>query len=616
MKHFLKRWGIFTASLALLAWALVLVSRTLLKLDSEQRQAARQTLIEEKTRLALWRMDSLLTPLIVEENARAHEAFQNPAAQDDSASSPAGVERSPNPASPWTRTSPYVLLHFQFEPDGRLASPPLQERPGRSTPPDEAASLAARLEEFRVLLNQESSLHFEGDSARQAGSVMVSEKTIQGAQALNRDILINQCSLNPTNAAKPPFVPGVAAHAGRHANDLADWEARERAHQEVQRAAWSGLTRSSAALFNAGTNSGRLHALWLGGSLVLASRAPSRDGFVVQGCWLDWPALRQRLLSQIHDLLPNARLQPVTQKDDADFLARLAALPVRLDVGAVPFPEESVRTSVLWSLGVAWIGFAVAGAAAAFLLHGTRSLSERRAMFVAAVSHELRTPLTTLKMYSEMLSDGMVKDPMQQQHYLQSLNREASRLGTLVENILAYSRLEHGKPMQRSEEIPVGGLLDRIRPRLEERARVGSMELVIEGKPAAMAHRLSVDVAAVEHILFNLVDNACKHGGSGASLRRVHIEAFVDRGQATLRVRDHGPGIDPALLGELFEPFHRSAETAARSAPGVGLGLALCRRLSRSMGGDLNLDAREESGAVFLLRLPSTAQPSGPAALD
>jgi K+-sensing histidine kinase KdpD len=71
-----------------------------------------------------------------------------------------------------------------------------------------------------------------------------------------------------------------------------------------------------------------------------------------------------------------------------------------------------------------------------------------------------------------------------------------------------------------------------------------------------------------------------------------------------LRVRDHGRGISAAGAKRLFQPFSKSAHEAAHTAPGVGLGLALCRRLSRSMGGDLRLDGLVQNGACFVLLLP------------
>ena len=227
-------------------------------------------------------------------------------------------------------------------------------------------------------------------------------------------------------------------------------------------------------------------------------------------------------------------------------------------------------------------------------------MTERRASFVTAVTHELRTPLTTFRMYAEMLSEGMVADEKQQKHYLATLRSEAERLTHMVENVLAYARLERGRGDGRLETVPVDRLLETIMPRLSERAENAGMELVVAGDGDTMA--VEANVAAVEQILFNLVDNACKYA-AGASDKRIHLEISPDRGKAELRVRDHGPGISTSIRRRLFRSFSKTADEAACSAPGVGLGLALSRRLARDMGSDLRLEEDTAEGACFVLAL-------------
>jgi signal transduction histidine kinase len=201
-----------------------------------------------------------------------------------------------------------------------------------------------------------------------------------------------------------------------------------------------------------------------------------------------------------------------------------------------------------------------------------------------------------------------VSDPAQRQHYLGTLCAESTRLGHLVENVLAYARLERGSARNRREQLALGELIERVLPRLTERARLAGMELQVDASPSVSGSRVDVDVGVVEQILFNLVDNAAKYAGPDTTERRLHLEALPEAGKfALLRVRDHGQGLSPDVLGRLFEPFHRSAEKAAGSAPGVGLGLSLCRKLSRSLGGDLRHDRSVRDGAAFILSLPRPA---------
>ena len=108
---------------------------------------------------------------------------------------------------------------------------------------------------------------------------------------------------------------------------------------------------------------------------------------------------------------------------------------------------------------------------------------------------------------------------------------------------------------------------------------------------------------AIERILFNLIDNACKYAKQSDD-KRIHLDLIQDERTARINVRDHGPGISPKVRSRLFQPFTKSAEEAARSAPGIGLGLSLSRRLARDMHGDLTLKDSSPNGSTFELQLP------------
>ena len=271
--------------------------------------------------------------------------------------------------------------------------------------------------------------------------------------------------------------------------------------------------------------------------------------------------------------------------------------------GELPTAAGSVRLSPLrTSLLVAWACVVLATASLALLLRGVVSLSERRGAFVSAVTHELRTPLTTLRMYTEMLEGGMIVDEDKRRHYLGTLRAEADRLGHLVENVLAYSRLERNRAGYQVTTVKLQDILPRAIERLSERARQAGMELVADVAPDVAALTVRTNALALEQILFNLVDNACKYA-AGASDKRIEPTATAGQGVVSLRVRDHGPGVPAGQLARLFHPFSKSVQEAANSAPGLGLGLALSRRLAESMGGDLRLENAAE-GAVFTVVLP------------
>ena len=664
---------LFAACLLVLLAAMAAVSVTTLQLDRAQMQAAQQAETEEKVRLALWRMDSLLTSLMVEESARpfsAWESFSRSEAALTKSYAPIqpGEVLTPSPLLAYSSSN--VLLHFQLSPQGRLTSPQVPTEAervpallnGATTAGIQTASV--RLNEYQSLLNLQSATP-PPDLARSFAQA--------GSPVLNRDLLINGCAVFPTNTVGPITVPPQAdalrgqrgqggqqrnAPRSQEARNDIEWQARANFNQAVQlqavtnayygnqNRAGSGGQRSSFAssLFSARaprqTNAtlaldvspfdglraqprppaalpvtdlageGVFKPLWVDSQLVLARRVNFADHFVVQGVWLNWTNLRQALVAGVKDLFPSAEIQPVRSANTDPQARLLAAIPAQLMTGPASLPALPRWSPVRTALVVAWLCVLLAAVAVAVLLHGTVSLSERRAAFVSAVTHELRTPLTTFKMYSEMLAEGMVTDETKRKSYLSTLCSEANRLGHLVENVLAYARLERGSARSHAERVSLGQLIDRVKPRLDQRAAQANMQIVLDSSEQVLGTVVHVDASAVEQILFNLVDNACKYAAPTAKERLIHLEATPDGKFAMLRVRDHGPGISAEGARRLFQPFSKSAHEAAHTAPGVGLGLALCRRLSRSMGGDLRLEAlgpstgSGQSGACFVLTLP------------
>jgi signal transduction histidine kinase len=154
------------------------------------------------------------------------------------------------------------------------------------------------------------------------------------------------------------------------------------------------------------------------------------------------------------------------------------------------------------------------------------------------------------------------------------------------------------------EILPARDLVERVKLRLLQRAEQAGLVLTDEAAPPASELLVQADVSVVEQILFNLVDNCCKYAGPIAADKVIHLQVRGGPGGVEFHLRDHGPGISAEAARDLFRPFTKSAHEAAQSAPGIGLGLALSRRLARALGGDLRLDATGEGGACFVLILP------------
>ncbi len=354
-----------------------------------------------------------------------------------------------------------------------------------------------------------------------------------------------------------------------------------------------------------------MRPLWLHGNpakgqasadaLVLARRVRVDSTDWLQACWLDWPLIRKQLLTSIHDLLPDADVVPVADSSSMQ-PHRLATLPLMLVPGnALPDWEEPTTSSATLPMIGAWSGVLIALIAGGVLLGGALALSERRGAFVSAVTHELRTPLTTFRLYTDLLADGQITDAKERQRCLDTLRVEADRLGHLVENVLGYAQLERN-PLP-TTALGIAALIDGMRERLSERAGRVGLELITSVAPDTLALAVRGEAQAIERVLVNLVDNACKYAAKAAD-RRLHLDVARHGNDIGFTIRDHGPGIPTDLIGKLFTPFAKSAAEAAITAPGIGLGLALSRRLARQLGGDLTSEPPKDGGAAFALTLP------------
>ena len=593
-------WSVFGFALAALLAAMAAVTVTAVRLDRAQTEAQRQAGVEERVRLALWRIDSAVAPLLLQESSRpyfTYTAFFPAERAYDKMFRPVSGKEALLPSPLLTQTSSNVLLHFQYSPEGALTSPQVPVRRDLAlmhTDAEQMEIAAKRLAELR-------------------GLVSPSSLAAACVTTLAQPVPVTPTTLVPQVAQVPQQADPIRANQQQQVLlNRAEQQARAQNYAPAQ----MGNQLDANPLFRGDVAEGTVKPIWFGDALVLARRVSVEGREYVQGCWLDWPRLKSWLLASVSDLLPTANLEPVRDAAANDPQAHmLTSLPLRLAPGSASqlstlnsqLPGASPMRIVL---GVSWLCLLLAAVAVGVLLHGAVSLSERRGAFVSAVTHELRTPLTTFKMYSEMLAEGMVQDEDRKRHYLNTLCSEANRLGHLVENVLAYARLERGSARSRVESLSLAQLIDRVKPRLAQRAEQAEMRLQVDGSEQALQSVVHIDVAAVEQILFNLVDNACKYAApaaasaAGSGDKIIHLEAFPEGKFAMLRVRDHGQGISDEGARRLFKPFSKSAHEAAHTAPGVGLGLALCRRLSRSMGGDLRLDRLVKNGACFVLSLP------------
>jgi signal transduction histidine kinase len=577
--------------LSVLAWVTVLV----LSLERSEIRARTEAAHQESLRLALWRMDSWLAPLLAREAARPYFDYQAFYPQQRAYTTllyplEPGEVLAPSPLL--SQQSEYLPLHFQVGPDGSLTSPQAPAGDFRRIAqqeylsPEQIMSNAAVLEENRPLLN------------RQDLGQCVSEAELRepaGAEIVPPPVVV-RAEDQPSQQLRTKQEAGRRKGTYQQSIDQVGQMPQQAADMQTQ--AEVPIVVGSLVPFwsNDGDSAG--------GRLMFTRRVQVGDQSYYQGFLSDWPKLRTALLEQINDLFADARLVPVVHvpTPEQESGTMLATIPVALEV-PTPVPAAAgVLSPARLTLMLTWLAVLATLVAVAGTLQASVAFGQKRSRFASAVTHELRTPLTTFRMYSEMLAEGMVDDAEKRQLYLETLRDESGRLSTLVENVLAYARLEEGRAPPRPVPTTAGDLVEQVVGHLQQRAEAAGMSLSVENDVAASTP-LRVDMEVVEQILGNLVDNACKYAAD-ADDRRIHLAGRLEDGAIALSVRDHGPGVGPEHARGIFDPFDRGARGGGDATAGVGLGLALARGLARDLGGDLVLDASDPAGACFTLTLP------------
>ena len=632
MKEWFRgKWGgaaAFVVICGLVAGGLGWVTAAALRLEDEQLAAHAESAREELIRQALWRLDSYVAPQLAVEAGRPFNHYSAVFAAWGVQRGADGEQRPGVVVEPSPLVNPdvpaWMLLHFQLDAASGWESPQapsahisrvLLDTPIATTLPS-SPERTAILDELKRSLPPGELITAVRDRVSQEthGDSFLAPPQRPNADNRRNNDLLNNTAQAPANDFElrqqtTQFNPNQSAQLLDRSvainsleNNGANW---------LNYQAPLGAPRKEVLV-----NVSPMAALWMpteGGHerlllvrLVDIDESAGRKKVVCQGIVLDDDALRGLLTDKIADLFPQARLLPVHEPRPPrpERAMTAAAVPAR------PWPD-GVGANPGWTplrvgLVLAWAAALVALAAVGLGGRALLNLSERRIRFVSAVTHELRTPLTTLRLYLDMLMNGLVRDEKQREEYIATLHAEAERLNRLVGNVLDFSRLEKQRPrLNRTREARLPTCSRRAAAVWQGRCRDADKEMVIEeAAPAA----LCTDGELVQQILGNLLDNACKYS-RGAADRRVRLRARRQGRRVQFEVEDGGPGVPKGERRMIFRPFRRGRDADAAATGGVGLGLALARSWARLLGGDLTL-LPTAAGACFRLSLPTGHAPT------
>ncbi|MFG0330335.1 MAG: sensor histidine kinase [Phycisphaerales bacterium] len=607
-------WGLYAVAVLGVLMAMSALSLVAVRLDQAEREARRETAMQQSLRLALWRLDSWIAPFLAQEAARPYFEYLSYYPQERAYTRVLNVIQpgevlTPSPLLRFR--SDFFPLHFQWSSISGFTSP--QAPTGNYLDLSESsgvapAEIAAKRDMLERLAGRFSGPRFR-DQVMLAEACVALEATAaqRASSSVDPRLTLEDDSMKEVQEKLTQLDYGKRALSNIRAQQTAN------IIEEPQRV-WMNVESASEVVV------GPLSPFWIKASatdldgepmLVFVRRVQVNDQEILQGLLADWSRLSGAMLGEIEDLFPAATLIPEDLEEATAPVSygehrSLATIPASLVPGSLATAAAGSPgewSLALVALGVTWVAALASILAGAAALAGASRFANERGRFAAAVTHELRTPLTTFRMYSEMLDEEMTP-PESRREYVRTLRREAGRLSQFVENVLTHARLEERRsstPRVRTVEVSelVNGVAAALRRRVEDEG--GSFQVAFEETLPA-GSELRTDPETVGQILFSLVDNACRHSRAGTSLS---VELIIQRrpGRLEMSVRDNGVGVDERVAGRLFRAFSRGDETQ----PGLGLGLSIARSLARSLGGSLRFDNSAPPGATFTLTLPLSA---------
>jgi PAS domain S-box-containing protein len=232
------------------------------------------------------------------------------------------------------------------------------------------------------------------------------------------------------------------------------------------------------------------------------------------------------------------------------------------------------------------------------------SANRAKSMFLATMSHELRTPLNGILGFSELMEVEMADRGIHDwDGDVQNIRRAGTHLLALISEVMDFSMIESGKLELHPESFDIAALVQEVAVSVEPLAATNRVAVQVTCGPATM----NGDRERIRQCLFNLLGNACKFTHDGRVLVEANADKSQDEGWYTVRVIDTGIGIRAKDLEKLFCHFAQLDTSNARKYSGAGLGLAMSRKLSRLMGGDITVESAPGQGSTFTLRLPTGA---------
>lgn len=228
-----------------------------------------------------------------------------------------------------------------------------------------------------------------------------------------------------------------------------------------------------------------------------------------------------------------------------------------------------------------------------------KELETLRRDLVAWAGHDLRTPLSSIRLLVEALSDGVITDPKEIQHYLSQAKKHVDTLSFLVDDLFQISQLDSGgMPLN----LETASISDLISDTLESFSSLAAQKGVkLYGSADEGVDPITMDVLWMGRAINNLVSNAIRYTPANGEIK---ITANSNRDMVTVCISDSGEGILPEDIPHVFERFFRGDKSRSRVSGGAGLGLAIAKGVAEAHKGDIMVQSERLRGTTFTITLP------------
>ena len=322
--------------------------------------------------------------------------------------------------------------------------------------------------------------------------------------------------------------------------------------------------------------------------------------------------LRERIISELQPRLPGDLQFTLTKPGEEPPAEAIATAPAGVELPGWKFallvknPEtlqaltnEQV-TSYLWTAVLVLTAVGIITVISARLLTRQMRVARLKNDLVANVTHELKTPLASIRLLVDTLLYRSDPDPRITREYLELISRENSRLTRLVENFLAFSRMERNKHSFEFKEVDPTAVAQAAANAMHEKFTSAGCSLDFQVQPDLP--RIRGDADSLVTALINLLDNACKYGGEN---KQVSLRVQARDDAVLFEVQDHGAGIPPGEQEKIFRRFYQVNHSPSIGASGCGLGLSIVQFIVRSHNGSVAVESEPGRGSTFRVFLPA-----------